>query len=71
MLLGVVRQWWCCVLNTSHSDPRDPSSLFHFAKFLDKCGRLDEAEEYYLHALELDANIPACLKEYVFDVVLF
>jgi tetratricopeptide (TPR) repeat protein len=46
-------------------DPNDAASLFHFAKFLDKGGgRLDEAEEYYLHALEIDANLPLCLKEY-------
>lgn len=45
-------------------DPQDASSLYHYAKFLDKSESLDDAEEYYLHSMECDPNMVQCLREY-------
>jgi hypothetical protein len=46
------------------ADLDDAASLYHYAKFLDKaCDRVKDAEEIYLHSLERDPNMIACLKE--------
>jgi len=42
----------------------DPFSLFRYAQFLERCNRLQEAEDYYLQSLEADPNNPACLHCY-------
>lgn len=42
----------------------DSFSAFRYAQFLEKCGRLDSAEDYYLMALEADPTNPGCLHCY-------
>eukprot|EP00029_Vermamoeba_vermiformis_P008493 TRINITY_DN3992_c0_g1_i1.p1 TRINITY_DN3992_c0_g1~~TRINITY_DN3992_c0_g1_i1.p1 ORF type:complete len:924 (-),score=198.60 TRINITY_DN3992_c0_g1_i1:32-2803(-) len=42
----------------------DSFSLFRYAQFLEKCGDLDTAEDYYLMALEADPNNAGCLHCY-------
>lgn len=42
----------------------DSFSLFRYAQFLEKCGDLETAEDYYLMALEADPNNAGCLHCY-------
>jgi len=42
----------------------DAFSLFRYAQFLERCNRLDSAEDYYLMALEVEPNNPGCLHCY-------
>eukprot|EP01096_Ripella_sp_DP13-Kostka_P002103 TRINITY_DN127_c2_g1_i1.p1 TRINITY_DN127_c2_g1~~TRINITY_DN127_c2_g1_i1.p1 ORF type:complete len:265 (+),score=113.49 TRINITY_DN127_c2_g1_i1:99-797(+) len=45
-------------------DPLDPLSLYHYAQFLEMCGKLDLAEEFYLRVLEVDPNYVEALHSY-------
>jgi len=42
----------------------DSFSLFRYAQFLERCGNLETAEDYYLQALEADPNNAGCLHCY-------
>eukprot|EP01114_Cavostelium_apophysatum_P005961 TRINITY_DN1714_c0_g1_i2.p1 TRINITY_DN1714_c0_g1~~TRINITY_DN1714_c0_g1_i2.p1 ORF type:complete len:511 (-),score=123.93 TRINITY_DN1714_c0_g1_i2:421-1953(-) len=42
----------------------DARSLFLYANFLDRCGKYDAAEDYYLQCLEADPNNSPCLIQY-------
>ena len=46
------------------SDPDDAQTLYSYAKFLWRCGRLERAEEYFLQSLEADPNFVWCLRDY-------
>jgi len=52
-------------LRAIYAEPKyDSFSLFRYAQFLEKCGRLEAAEDYYLMALEADPNNAGCLHCY-------
>ena len=52
-------------LRAISTPPRyDSHSLFLYAYFLERCGLLDAAEDYYLQSLESDPDNVACLLQY-------
>eukprot|EP01127_Copromyxa_protea_P011133 TRINITY_DN2779_c1_g2_i1.p1 TRINITY_DN2779_c1_g2~~TRINITY_DN2779_c1_g2_i1.p1 ORF type:complete len:1346 (-),score=201.42 TRINITY_DN2779_c1_g2_i1:119-3904(-) len=52
-------------LRAIFAEPKyDSFSLFRYAQFLEKCGRFDDAEDYYLMALEADPDNAGCLHCY-------
>eukprot|EP01119_Soliformovum_irregulare_P021321 TRINITY_DN7074_c0_g1_i2.p1 TRINITY_DN7074_c0_g1~~TRINITY_DN7074_c0_g1_i2.p1 ORF type:complete len:833 (+),score=208.66 TRINITY_DN7074_c0_g1_i2:91-2589(+) len=52
-------------LRAISAPPRyDSHSLFLYAYFLERCGKYETAEDYYLLSLEADPNNPACLLQY-------
>lgn len=55
-------------LRAVHEAPKDSKILskvlFHYANFLDRMARVEEAEDYYLKALECDPTNDAALLEY-------
>jgi tetratricopeptide (TPR) repeat protein len=46
------------------NNEQDSFSLFRYAQFLERCGNLETAEDYYLQALEADPNNAGCLHCY-------
>jgi len=42
----------------------DSHSVFLYAHFLERCGNLDGAEEYYLQSLEKNPRNASCLHQY-------
>mmetsp|Transcript_7050 Transcript_7050/g.17843 ORF Transcript_7050/g.17843 Transcript_7050/m.17843 type:complete len:699 (+) Transcript_7050:175-2271(+) len=46
------------------SDKDDPHTLLQYAKFLNRCGALDAAEDHYLRALQADPYFADALREY-------
>lgn len=46
------------------ANSEDPISLYSYAKFLWRCGRLERAEEYFLQCLEADATFQRALRDY-------
>lgn len=52
-------------LRAIFAEPKyDSFSLFRYAQFLEKCGRYDDAQDYYLMALEADSDNAGCLHCY-------
>lgn len=59
-----VQRAWKYLQRAVQLDPIDPRSYFKFAQVLEKQKKYDEAEEYYLQAIELDSNYVDALREY-------
>jgi len=52
-------------LRAINAEPKyDSFSAFRYAQFLERCGKLDSAEDYYLMALEADPNNAGILWSY-------
>jgi len=46
------------------ADPKDPSTLYHYAKFLWQCDAIEKSEKYFLRSLTLEPNYIAALEDY-------
>lgn len=45
-------------------DPTDPLTMFQYARFFDRIGRTEMAEDYYLDVLEMDPSFVEALHAY-------
>ena len=53
-----------CYVRALHAGPNDTTTLFKYAIALDKAGRLDEAEKYFLQSLEACPTHSNCCYHY-------
>jgi tetratricopeptide (TPR) repeat protein len=46
------------------AEPKDPCTLYYYAKFLWQCDQIDKAEKFFLRSLEAEPNYIVALEDY-------